>query len=129
MATVDLSVRSRLNNVDLNVLAQLLQRARLGEVLARLASDVAVEETVTISGNAGALPRRALVVYAIAATIGTYTGAITLVPPSQTPVTKTAQLAVDRKTLTFAPADAVTEVKVLYLPAPDGLETALANTL
>jgi hypothetical protein len=128
MATVDLSVRNRLNNVDPNVLAQLLQKTRLGDVLGLLASDAAVEETVTVASHVGTLPRRALVVYAVSATAGTYTGAITLVPPSQTPTTKTAKLATDRKTFTFATADAVTEAKVLYLPAPD-LETVLANPL
>jgi hypothetical protein len=55
MSDNDFTVRNRLNRVDPNVLGQLLQRCRLGEVLGRLAADAAIEETLAVAGN-GVLP-------------------------------------------------------------------------
>lgn len=129
MTDSDFSVRNRLNRVDPNVLGQLLQKCRLGDVLGRLAADPAVEETLAVAGGSAVLGRRALVIYAVYATAGSYTGPLVLVPPSVTTASKAAQLGTDRKTLGVAAADGITEIRVLYLALPDGLEAALGNPL
>lgn len=129
MSDSTFSVRNRLNRVDPNVLGQLLQKCRLGDVLGRLAVDAAIEETLTVAGHGAVLGRRALVIYAAAATAGSYTGPLVLVPSSVPPPSKAAQLGTDRKTLGVFAADGITEIRVLYLAMPDGLEAVLGNPL
>lgn len=121
-----MSLQTELNRADPNRLADLLRTANIGDVLARLAADVAVEETVTVTTNVGTLASRALAILAISATAGGTTGLITPQSATVAAVTKGCQVGVDRKTLTFFATDAVTTAKVTYIKAPAGLETALA---
>jgi hypothetical protein len=123
----DTTLKGELNRADLNNLTTVLRAAGLGDVLDVIASGALVDETVTVTSNVGTLANRALAIHAVYASAGTYTGTITLIPPSQTVATKLAKLATDRKTITCAGADAVTQLHVLYLPAPAGLEAALAK--
>ena len=129
MSDSDFSVRNRLNRGDPNVLGPLLQKCRMGDVLGRLAADPAVEETLAVTDGNAVLGRRALVLYAVYATTGNYTGPLVLVPPSIATASKAAQLGTDRKTLGLASADGITEIRVLYLAMPDGLEAVLGNPL
>lgn len=121
-----MSLQTMLNGSDPNKLADMLRAVNIGDVLARLASDAAVEEAVTVTSNVGTLSARALAILAISATAGTVTGLITPQAPTATLVTKGCQVGLDRKTLTFLAGDAVSAAKVLYLKAPTGLEAALA---
>lgn len=130
----DLTLKQLLDLGPTNQLAELLssRKLALGTLLDALATALAgtlTEETVTVTTNVGVLSAKAVAVFGAWASAGSTTGLITLVPPSVTVITKTAKLATDRRTLTFFGTDAVTEAKVLYLPAPtavSGLAAALA---
>jgi hypothetical protein len=121
-----MSTQGQLNNANPTNIADLLKSVNIGDVLARLASDAAVEETVTVSSNVGVLSVEALSILAITVTAGGVAGAITPYSATVTPITKTCQIGVDRKTLTFLAGDAVTQAKVTYIKAPTGLKAALA---
>lgn len=128
-----MSLQTELNRADLTRLADLLRAVAIGDVLARLASDLAVEETVTVTANVGVLSGRAISILAISAVAGTVTGAVTPQSATATVVTKGASVALDRKTITFFATDAVTSMKVTYLKAPtrvsDGSGTTLESIL
>jgi hypothetical protein len=119
------TVQSELDRGNLNDLADMARRIALGSVLAALAKS-AVEETVTVTANVGVLSRRALSVLAISAVAGGATGLVTPQSATALIVSKGCAISLDQKTLTFAAADAVTQAKVTYVPAPAGLEAALA---
>lgn len=121
-----MSVQTELNRADPNRIADLLRVAKIGDVLAGM-SKGAIEETVTVTTNVGVLANRAMAILAISATAGSTTGLITPQSATATVVTKGASVATDQKTLTFFGSDAVTAAKVTYIPAPAGLETALAG--
>lgn len=121
-----MSLQTQLNAADPNKLADLMRAALIGDVLSQIASGVAVEETVTVTANVGVLAIEALAILAITATAGGTTGAITPYSATVAAITKTCQIGLDRKTLTFFATDAVTTAKVTYLKAPAGLKVALA---
>lgn len=120
-----MSLQTQLNAANPNKIADLLALAKIGDVLKLLAAG-AIEESVTVTTNVGVLANRALAILAVSATAGTTTGLITPQSATATVVTKGASVAVDQKTITFFATDAVSAAKVTYIPAPAGLETALA---
>ena len=79
-----------------------------------------VEEAVTVASSVGKLEYRPLYIAAVQATTGTVTGAFKVIPKGETPATK--QVAVDFETggLTFKATDAVTAIKVTYIPIRGG---------
>jgi hypothetical protein len=123
-----MSLQTELNRADPNRLPDLLRAAAIGNVLKQLAGPAAIEETVAVNANVGVLQNRALSILAVTPTAGAVSGPVTLVSASIAPVTKTASIALDQKTLTFFATDAVTAAKVTYIPAPPGLELTLAGT-
>ena len=75
-----------------------------------------VEEVVTCASNVGTLAYLPLYIVAIQVTATTTTGSYVVIPVGETPLTK--QCAVNFATggLTFLSTDAVTSVKVTYIP-------------
>lgn len=122
-----LTVQEEYNRGDTNNEPQLAKLVAMGNVLSALASGALVTETVAMTSNSGVLSQRALVIMGIDARTGTTTGALSLVGNDATLATHQAAIAADRKTFTTYATDAVTAIHVTYLPAPAGLETALAS--
>lgn len=112
------TVQTELNRGDANNMADLLKKVSFGSVLALLGDQAAIEETVTVGTHVGTLANKALVILAVAATTGDTTGGCLPVPASVSPATKQVKIGTDKQTLTFYATDAVTEAKVLYVPAP-----------
>jgi hypothetical protein len=77
---------------------------------------VIVEEVVTCSSNVGTLKHKPFYIMAVDVTATTTTGPYNVIPVGETPLTK--QVAVNFATggLTFLSDDAVTSVRVTYIP-------------
>ena len=75
-----------------------------------------VEEVVTCASNVGTLEHKPFYILAVDVTATTTTGPYNVIPKGKTPLTK--QCAVDFTTggLTFLTGDAVTSVRVTYIP-------------
>lgn len=75
-----------------------------------------VEEAVVVAAGVGTLKHKPLYIVAVQPTAGTVTGAFSVIPVGETPLTK--QVAVNFATggLTFKATDAVTAAKITYMP-------------
>lgn len=75
-----------------------------------------VEEVATIASNVGTLAHKPFYIMAIEVTAGSTTGPFNAIPTGETPLT--TECAVDFPTggLTFVTADAVTAIRVTYIP-------------
>ncbi len=88
---------------------------------------VVVEEVVTVAANVGTLSRIPAYIIAVDVTAGSTTGAFDVIPVGDVPIT--TQVAVNFVTggVTFVVGDAVTSVRVTYLPAIEGTMLAASN--
>tara|TARA_Y100000310_G_scaffold345443_1_gene465076 strand:- start:442 stop:1614 length:1173 start_codon:yes stop_codon:yes gene_type:complete len=78
-----------------------------------------VEEVVTIASNTGTLAEIPLYIIACEVTAGTTTGAFNIIPTGETPITKQCAVTFTSGVLTFLGTDAVTSVRVSYIPEAD----------
>jgi hypothetical protein len=75
-----------------------------------------VEEAVTVATNVGTLANVPFYIVAIDVTGGTVTGAFNIIPTQETPLTKQCAVTLTSGLMTFLGTDAVTTVKVTYIP-------------
>jgi len=79
-----------------------------------------VEEVVTVTANVGTLAKAPRYITAIDVTAGGVTGAFSVIPNGETPITTQCAVNVTTGALTFAAADAVTSVRVTYFTQRSG---------
>jgi hypothetical protein len=77
---------------------------------------LACEEAVVVASNAGTLAHVPLYIVAVQVTAGTTTGAFSVIPNGETPLTKQVAVNFTTGALTFLASDEVTAVKVTYIP-------------
>lgn len=75
-----------------------------------------VEEAVTVTTNVGTLAHVPLYIVAVQATAGSVTGAFSVIPTGETPLTKQVAVNFTTGAMTFLGTDAVTAAKVTYIP-------------
>lgn len=75
-----------------------------------------VEEAVTVTTNVGTLAHVPLYIVAVQATAGSTTGAFSVIPTGETPLTKQVAVTFTTGAMTFLSTDAVTAAKVTYIP-------------
>jgi len=81
-----------------------------------LEPDLIVEEVVACSSNTGTLTQLPLYIVAMEVTAGSTTGNFNVIPTGETPLTTQCAVTFTSGVLTFVSGDAVTSVRVTYLP-------------
>ena len=74
------------------------------------------EEAVTVTAHVGTLAFVPLYIMAVQVTAGSVTGAFSVIPVGETPLTKQVAVNFTTGAMTFRGTDAVTAVKVTYIP-------------
>lgn len=77
---------------------------------------IVVEEAVTVTTHVGTLAHVPLYIVAVQVTAGSTTGAFSVIPTGETPLTKQVAVTFTSGVLTFLDTDAVTACKVTYIP-------------
>ena len=88
---------------------------------------VIVEEVVTVASNTGTLANAPAYIVAVDVTAGTVTGAFRIIPTGETPLTKQVAVTFTSGVMTFLGTDAVTSVRVTYIPQMAGTPFAATN--
>jgi len=78
-----------------------------------------VEEVVTVASNTGTLAQLPLYITCMEVTAGSTTGAFRVIPTGETPLTTECAVTFTSGVLTFVSGDAVTSVRVTYIPQHD----------
>jgi len=86
-----------------------------------------VEEVQAVASDTGTLTNVPGYIIAVEVTAGGTTGAFSVIPTGETPLTTQCAVTFPTGVMTFAAADAVTSVRVTYLPVRAGTMIVAAN--
>ncbi|MHA2426514.1 MAG: hypothetical protein ACXADB_00540 [Candidatus Hermodarchaeia archaeon] len=86
-----------------------------------------VEEAVTVASNAGQLAHKPFYILSIEVTAGTTTGPFSVIPTGETPLTTQCAVTFTTGALAFLAGDAVTAVRVTYIPLHESGPFSSAN--
>lgn len=90
-------------------------------------ADLVVEEVVAVSSNTGTLAHVPMYIIAVEVTAGSTTGAFDVIPTGKTPLTTQVAVTFTSGLMTFVSGDAVTSVRVTYIPQKAGTPFVVAN--